>query len=114
VVNLANACPEDAKKILKPVPYSQGFHFFMPDGHYTGETALSLCSFLRDLDAIDVESVKFHFDRGDFQKWIKHTLGDEELARHIDGIKENIPEDLLLEKLKKMVQKRISELQQTR
>jgi hypothetical protein len=32
----------------------------MPDGHYTGETAMSLCSFLRDLGSVDVQSIKFH------------------------------------------------------
>ena len=83
----------------------------MPDGHYTGETATSLCSFLRELDAIDVQSIKFHFDRGDFQKWIKLTLGDEELARQVDGIEKKTQEEPLLEKLKQIVQKRISELQ---
>jgi hypothetical protein len=111
VTDLVNTCPEDAQKILKIVPYSQGFHFFMPDGHYTGETAISLCSFLRELGAIDVQSIKFHFDRGDFQKWIKLTFGDEELARQVDGIEKKTPEEPLLEKLKQIVQKRISELQ---
>lgn len=33
---------EAAQKILSSVPYAQGFHFFMPDGHYSGETAIPL------------------------------------------------------------------------
>jgi len=41
LVNAQNSCSaEAAQKILRQVPYAQGFHFFMPDGHYTGETAL--------------------------------------------------------------------------
>jgi hypothetical protein len=84
----------------------------MPDGYYTGETALSLCSFLRDMGSIDIESIKFHFDRGDFQKWLRNTIGDEELAQTIDKL-EKIPEETLREKLADVVQKRISELKST-
>jgi len=118
VVFLVNAqngySAEAAQKILGPVPYAQGFHFFMPDGHYTGETAMSLCSFLRDLGSIDMQSIKFHFDRGDFQKWLRNTIGDEELACIIDKLDKRIPEENLGEKLADIVQKRISELQLTR
>jgi hypothetical protein len=114
LVNVQNSCnAEAAQKILGPVPHDKGFHFFMPDGHYTGETAISLCSFLRDLGSIDIQSIKFHFDRGDFQKWLRNTGGDEELARIIDKLDNKIPEENLGEKLADIVQKRISELQLT-
>jgi hypothetical protein len=77
---------EKAQKILSPVPYEQGFHFFAPDGHYSGETAKSLCSFLRDLQHVDMQSIRFHFERGDFQKWLRGAIGDEELAGRIDNL----------------------------
>jgi hypothetical protein len=110
--NAQNSCSaEAAQKILSSVPYDRGFHFFMPDGHYTGETAISLCSFLRDLGSVDVQSIKFHFDRGDFQKWIRNTVGDQILAGIIDKLDKRIPEEKLGEKLADIVQKRISELQ---
>ena len=86
----------------------------MPDGHYTGETALSLCSFLRDMGSIDTQSIKFHFDRGDFQIWLRTTVADEELARIIEKLDKKIPEESLQEKLAEIVQKRISELKLTR
>jgi hypothetical protein len=114
LVNAQNTVSaEAAQRILSPVPYSQGFHFFMPDGHYSGETAISLCSFLKDMRSVDVESIKFHFDRGDFQKWIRTTVGDEKLARIIDNLDKKIPEKNLGEKLADILQKRISELQLT-
>ena len=114
MVNAQNSGSEEAaQKILSPVPYAQGFHFFMPDGHYSGETAMSLCSFLRDMGSVDIQSIKFHFDRGDFQKWLRTTIGDEELARTIDNLDKTIPEEDLPEKLADIVQKRISELQLT-
>ncbi len=85
----------------------------MPDGHYTGETAMSLCSFLRDLGSVDEQSIKFHFDRGDFPKWLRTTIGDKELAQTIDKLDKKIPEETLREELADIVQKRVSELQLT-
>jgi hypothetical protein len=114
LVNAPNSgSEEEAQKILSPVPYSQGFHFFMRDGHYSGETAMSLCSFLRDMGSVDIQSIKFHFDRCDFQKWLRTTIGDEELARTFDQLDKTTPEEDLPEKLALLVQKRISELQLT-
>ena len=102
---------EKAQKILSPVNYAQGFHFFAPDGHYSGETAMSLCAFLRDLGHVGIEPVRFHFERGDFQKWLRTTIGDEELAQRIEKIDKAVPEVTLRQQLTDTVQKRISELQ---
>jgi hypothetical protein len=102
---------ERAQKILSPVSYEQGFHFFKPDGHYSGETAMSLCGFLKDLGSIDVQSIRFHFDRGDFQKWLRTTIGDEELAQRIDKVSRTLSNEQLIQQLSGIVQKRISELQ---
>ncbi len=102
---------EKAQKILSPVPYERGFHFFAPDGHYSGETATSLCSFLSDLKHLDIQSIRFHFERRDFQKWLRTTIGDEELAQKIDEIDKTTPDEPLRQQLSETVQKRISELQ---
>jgi len=102
---------EEAQKILSPVPYEKGFHFFAPDGHYSGESATSLCSFLRDLQHLDMLSIRFHFERGDFQKWIRITIGDKELAQRIDNLNRMTPDESLRHQLSEIVQKRISELQ---
>ena len=102
---------EKAQKTLSPVPYEQGFHFFAPDGHYSGETAMSLCSFLRDLQHLDIQSIRFHFERSDFQKWLRTIIGDEELARRIDNLDKTEPDEPMRQKLSETVQKRISELQ---
>jgi hypothetical protein len=108
---LASCNAESAQKILSPVPYTQGFHFFMPDGHFTGETATSLCNFLRDMESVDVQSIKFHFEREDFQKWIRNIIKDEALASRIDKLGKKLPEETLQQHLAEVLQKRISELQ---
>ena len=102
---------EKAQKILNPVPYEQGFHFFAPDGHYSGETATSLCTFLRDLQRLDIQSIRFHLERGDFQKWLRTTIGDDELARRIGNLDKTASDEPIRQQLSETVQKRISELQ---
>ena len=44
------------------------------------------------MDRVDIESIKFHFDRGDFQKWLRTTIGDEELAQTFDKLDKTISE----------------------
>ena len=102
---------EKAQKTLGLVPFEQGFHFFAPDGHYSGETATSLCSFLSDLHHLDIQSIRFHFERGDFQKWLRTTIGDEEIAWRIDNLDKTAPDEPIRQQLAEIVQKRISELQ---
>lgn len=97
-------------EILRSVPYEKGFHFFSTDGHYTGETATTLCFFLRDLQRVDIESIRFHFCRGDFQKWLRTTIGDEELAELIDGIDKSASDENLISQLHDVIEKRIMHL----
>jgi hypothetical protein len=99
-----------ARNILKSVPYEKGFHFFSTDGHYTGETATSLDVFSRDLERADVQSIRYHFGRGDFQKWLKTTIGDQELAANIDKLDRNTSDEIMLNQLTTLLHKRLSEL----
>jgi hypothetical protein len=99
-----------AHEILRSVTYEKGFHFFSTDGHHIGETATTLCSFLRDIQRVGIESVRFHFSRGDFQKWLRTTIGDQELADAIDAIDKNASDEALLTMLPVIVEKRIIQL----
>jgi len=105
--------PQHEKKIveiLRTVPYEKGFHFYTARGNYTGETATSLDAFERKIQVVPATSIRFHLQRGDFQKWIKDTLGDEELAKRI-GLMEltHLTEDMRRELLA-IVQTRIAAL----
>jgi hypothetical protein len=73
-------------------------------------TAVSLADFAEKLQKIEINSVLFHFPRGDFQSWIKSTLGDEELARKVSKVKSNLDAENLRKQLIKLVYKRIIEL----
>jgi hypothetical protein len=77
---------EAVSKILRSVRESEGFHFYLAIGEPTGETAVSLTDFVEKLAAVEVQSVNFHYSRKDFQKWIRETLGDAELALRVGKI----------------------------
>ena len=103
-------------ELLNSVPYEKGFHFYTEMGRYTGITATSLDEFLGKLQTIPAASINFHFNRDDFQKWIRNTIKDDELASRLDQLKkwpswssdENLRKELV-----KAVLKRINELNPT-
>jgi alpha-amylase len=96
-------------EILRTVPYEKGFHFYTAPGNFTGETATSLDAFEKKLQVVPPDSVNFHLQRGDFQKWIEDTLGDGELARRVSSIKLMLPVEDLRKELLAIVQTRITE-----
>ena len=98
--------------LLNTVKFENGFHFFTERGKFTGITATSTVEFAEKLQTIPVQSVTFHFQHQDFQKWLKNTIGDEELVKRIDQIKVDPQEEELRKELSQTVQNRIAELQQ--
>ncbi len=99
------------EKILAPVPYTNGFHFFTNTGQYTGETAVSLATFAKEVEVAPIESIDFHFKRADFQKWISETVGDAELATAIGQIEKELNGEPLRRRILKIVNERVSELE---
>jgi len=106
-----NLSKVDIPGILRTVSFEQGFHFTTEKGGYIGITATGLSDFLRKLETVDVDSVLFHYPRGDFQKWIQDILGDKELANRMCITQPNRSAEKLRNQLLQIVQKRISELQ---
>jgi len=97
-------------KILSTVSYDKGFHFFTNLDQNTGETATSLETFAQKLEIVSADSVKFHFQRKDFQNWIQTTVGDGVLAERIRHVSEQRPVEDLRSELVKIVQERISQI----
>jgi hypothetical protein len=102
---------ETIRRILGSVSYDRGFHFFTDVGKYTGETAINLFSFAEELRTVDSKALQFHFQRGDFQRWVRDTLGDSELAKQLDSIDPKTTNDELRKELRRLVQTRFEELQ---
>jgi hypothetical protein len=59
---------------------------------------------------VPAESINFHIQRGDFQKWIKNTIGDSVLAKRISRIESTLPAEDLRKELLAIVQTRITAL----
>ena len=97
-------------KILSQVPKENEFRFYIGIDQNTGETAEDLDTFAEKLEEIDIDSVKFHFQRNDFQEWIEHTVGDDVLAKEISQITKQLFGEDLREKLVMTVKARIARL----
>jgi hypothetical protein len=90
-----------SKKPLTTVSFENGFHFCTNIGNYAGITATNLNEFASKLKIVPVESVRFHFQRKDFENWIRYTIKDAALAERISRTKaEQSTEDLRKEILK--------------
>jgi hypothetical protein len=100
----------NSSKILAVVGQDLGFHFCFADQNYSMVTATSLSDFVEKLNGIDDRAILFHYPRGDFQAWIRDTVGDRVLADKMCFIQQGISGEKLRQELLKMVQTRISEL----
>jgi hypothetical protein len=75
---------EMVQRIMRRVPYQEGFRLSRGIGDYTGQVATSLEDFAEMLGTVDLKSIDFHMERRDFEKWVVGIFGDEELAQIIN------------------------------
>jgi len=101
---------ETASRILRSVSVQEAFLFFTDIGQYTGEFAQSLETFYDEISNVPLESLDFHFRRGDFEKWIKEMLGDAYLADRISRIDKSVRGEKLKARLKGTVKRRLNQL----
>jgi hypothetical protein len=104
---------ELTKKVLRTVHPYEAFLFFTDIGKYTGESAPSLEVFLEKLNNIPLESIEFHFRRGDFEKWIRETLEDEAFANRISKIDRSMKGEELRTTIQRAVKRRLGQLKAT-
>jgi hypothetical protein len=78
---------DETKNPLRVVPDAKGFHFYTGVGDYSGVSVHSLEEFADALQYVCSEAIAFHFERGDFQNWIRYVIGDAELAQVLDNIR---------------------------
>ena len=102
--------PELASRILRTVASPEAFLFFTDIGQYTGEFAPCLADFLEKLEKIPLKSIEFHFEREDFERWIRETLSDECLVDEMSKIDRTIRGEELRAAIQTIVEKRLEEL----
>jgi len=105
---------EKAEEILAYLPIEKSFHFYVDIGKPLNLHAASLQDFCDKILKIDICSIEFHVNRGDFEAWFM-GLGDIELARKTLLIREQkILGEELRQKLYEIVKDRCEELAKTR
>jgi hypothetical protein len=73
--------------ILRNLSRKEAFYFFTSVGNYTDQSAASLDEFLQKIKDVNIKSLEFHLYREDFEKWMAQTLGDDQLAEEIEGLR---------------------------
>jgi hypothetical protein len=101
-----------ARRTLSTVNYDCGFHFYTAIGDYTGVTAVSLQDLAQKMRSIGLRSVRFHFERGDFQRWIRTLLCASELAEDIGLIKPHFSDEALRREIITKLEEHIARLKE--
>jgi len=101
------------KNILRNLASHEAFHFYIGIGKPVNKTATSLMDFVEKLRTVDVRSVEFHFQRQDFEKWLKDTVGDDLLSRRIGGIERKVSGEVLRNEIIRIIKGRVDEIKRT-
>jgi len=105
---------EKAGEILAYLPIEKSFHFYVDIEKPLSIHAASLQDFCDKILKIEIGSIEFHINRGDFEAWFT-GLGDVELARKTLLIREvKIFGEELRKKLYETVKNRCDELAKIR
>jgi hypothetical protein len=97
-------------KIMRTVPKNEGMQFLKGPGEPTGKTATSLTDLAAKLASVDIRSVNYHFKRSEFEKWIRDSFDDQELARRFNRVNKETHGEKLREQLVMLIKNRIDEL----
>jgi hypothetical protein len=76
-----------AKRFLRRLPAGMGFTFSYDFVRSSGLTVNSLSEFNSTLKTVDLSSIRFHEEKGDFERWIRQVIGDHKLADEIATVK---------------------------
>ncbi len=97
-------------RILRTVPKNEGLELYKNPGEFTGKTATSLSDLTEKLRIVDIRAVNHHFKRREFEKWIRSSIGDEELARRFGKLSRELHGEKLRSQMIVLVKARLDEL----
>jgi hypothetical protein len=99
------------KYLRAPLPKPKMFYFCDPHGHCLDTAAANMWEFRKALSEVPVETIRYHLQRGDFERWLKDVLHDDELARRIRKVRSRtLQKDSLRQALLEVVIDRYDEL----
>ena len=97
-------------RIMRTVPKKEGMQFLKGPSEPTSKTATSLSDLATKMDSVDIRSINYHFKRSEFEKWIRDTIGDQELARRFNRVNKETHGEKLRSQLITMIRTRLDEL----
>jgi hydroxymethylpyrimidine pyrophosphatase-like HAD family hydrolase len=71
------------KYLRAPLPAPKRFYFHDEGGGYLGRVAANLWEFRQALSDVPLNVLQFHLIRGDYERWIREVLRDDELSRRV-------------------------------
>jgi alpha-amylase len=100
-----------AKRMLRRLPIGKGFTFFYEFARPSGLTVHSIDEFYSILKKVDISSIRFHMERGDFERWLSQVVGDNKLADELTKISnKKLRGESLRKRILATVERRIKEL----
>jgi alpha-amylase len=98
---------------LATIAANEPFLFYAGEGeeYFTGIVAWSLRGWVEALQKISIESVEFHSNRGDFEKWVEKSLQDRTLTAQLKRIRiSKLEGKPLVQATIKVAEERLNEL----
>ena len=102
-----------AKRVLRRLPAGMGFTFSYEFARSSGLTVHGLYEFVSALKTVDLSSIRFHMERGDFERWLRHVVGDDKLADQIAKVsrsKRKLKGEALRKRVLALTERRIKQL----
>lgn len=91
----------------KTVPMEKGFHFYDGADMPTEFLATSLPEFLDCVNKVSTQSLEFHLERGDFQKWFT-LLNEKRVIRQLNSLtKRGLKGDKLRARMTRILRARV-------
>lgn len=86
---------------------ARSFYFCGPDRHCNLRAA-NLIEFMAIADQLDAASWRFHLDKGDYTRWFRDVIGDNELVYEVERLEEqsDIPAAELRTQLREAIERR--------
>jgi phosphoglycolate phosphatase (TIGR01487 family) len=101
------------KYLRAPLPEPKRFYFHVNGPAKGVKPAASLWEFSEVLPQLPIDTVEYHLANEDFERWLKDTLHDRELAKRLRKLaRRDIQGEELRQKLSELVKARFMELEQ--
>ncbi|MGB3851977.1 MAG: HAD-IIB family hydrolase [Tunicatimonas sp.] len=101
------------KYLRAPLPEPKRFYFHLNGPAKGVKPAASLWEFSEILPQLPHDTIEYHLENEDFERWLKDTLHDRELAKRLRKLaRRNIRGEELRQKLSELVKVRFCELEQ--